>query len=98
MRFIPHPSSLIPFLLLALSCHSESARTIKDDVGRHVAVPAHPARVISLAPNITEIIYAIGGERVLIATDDNSDTPAAVKRLPKVGGMQPNIEKIAALK
>jgi iron complex transport system substrate-binding protein len=96
-KFIVHRSSFI--VLFALSCRSEQpARTIKDDVNRDVAVPAHVTRVITLAPNLTEMMFAIGSEKLLVATDDNSDFPAAVKRLPKVGAMQPDIEKITALK
>ena len=97
LRFILHPSSFI--LLVFLACRSEPpVRTIKDDVGRDVAVPANVTRVITLAPNLTEMMYAIGGEKLLVATDDNSDFPVAAKRLPKVGAMQPDVEKITALK
>jgi len=57
-----------------------------------------PARVITLAPNVTEMVYAIGAGDLVVGTDDVSDTPAAAARLPKVGaGIQPNIEKIVAL-
>jgi iron complex transport system substrate-binding protein len=99
LKFIVHRSSFIVFLLLALACRSEQpARTIKDDVGRDVAVPSKVTRLITLAPNLTEIVYAIGAEAALIATDDNSDFPSAAQRLPKVGAMQPDVEKITALK
>ena len=55
-------------------------------------------RVVSLAPNITEMIFAVGAQRRLVGTDDFSDAPPAAKALPKVGGTQPNVEKIIALK
>jgi len=81
--FIVHRSSFI--LLFAVACAKAS-------------VPAAvPKRVVSLAPNITEIIFAIGGGGTVVGTDDFSDFPDAAKRLPRVGGVQPNLEQIAAL-
>lgn len=54
------------------------------------------SRVVTLAPNLTEIAFAIGAGPKVVATDDYSDTPPAAARLPKVGGVQPAIERIAA--
>jgi ABC-type hemin transport system substrate-binding protein len=85
-------------LLLALSCAPSETGSVRDDLNRAVKVPERPSRVITLAPNLTEIVYAIGAADRLVGTDDFSDEPAAAKKLPKVGGMQPNIEKIVALK
>src|SRR5205814_2106174 len=42
-------------------------------------------RIITLAPNLTEIVFAIGAGDRIVATDDFSDSPAAAKKLPKVG-------------
>ena len=58
---------------------------------------AHPHRVVSLAPNITELVYALGAGDAIVGTDDYSDTPPAAKAKPKVGGVVPNIERILAL-
>jgi ABC-type Fe3+-hydroxamate transport system substrate-binding protein len=93
---IPHPSSLI--LLFALACARHEPATTRDDLNRPVPLPPHIQRVITLAPNLTEIVFAIGAGDRLAGADDFSDEPAAAKALPKVGGMQPNIEKIVALK
>jgi ABC-type hemin transport system substrate-binding protein len=54
--------------------------------------------VVTLAPNLTEIVFAVGAGGKIVGTDDFSDDPPQAKQLAKVGGMQPNIEKIAALK
>jgi ABC-type hemin transport system substrate-binding protein len=59
--------------------------------------PAGPKRIITLAPNVTEIVYAVGSGDRIVGTDDFSDFPPAAKSKPKVGGMQPSMEKIAAL-
>lgn len=55
-------------------------------------------RVITLAPNVTEMMFAIGAGPSIAGTDDASNFPEAARGLPKVGAMQPNIEKIVALK
>src|SRR6185436_1906253 len=62
--------------------------------------PPHHAthRLVTLSPNLTEIVFAIGAGDSVVATDDNSDSPPAVKRLPKVGGIQPSLERIVAAK
>lgn len=60
---------------------------------------ARGTRIVSLAPNVTEMIYALGAGDLLAGTDAASDFPAAAKALPKVGnGLTPNIEKIVALR
>lgn len=86
---------------LVLSCRERSvvpSPTIKDDLRRDVAVPSRVSRIVTLAPNLTEMVFAIGAGDRIVGVDDSSNFPAAAKALPKVGGMQPNIEKIAALK
>ena len=60
--------------------------------------PAATERLVSLAPNVTEILFAVGSGSRIVGTDDFSNFPAEAKGLPKVGGMQPDIEKIVALK
>jgi len=68
-------------------------------VGCAKALPSHPIhRVVTLSPNLTEIVFAIGAGNDVVATDDYSDVPAEAKRLPKVGGMQPSLERIVAAK
>lgn len=49
--------------------------------------PAHaePKRIVSLAPHITELLYAIGAGQQLVATVEYSDYPEAANKLPKVG-------------
>lgn len=84
--------------LLLLACSEAPVATTTDDLGRAVALPPRIDRVVTLAPNLTEIVYAVGAGEKLAGTDDHSNYPEEVRRLPKVGGMQPNIEKIAALK
>jgi len=86
------------FLLAILACTRNEPASHTDDLGRPVALTTNIARVVSLAPNLTEMLYAIGAGDRIVGTDDFSNFPQAAKRLAKVGGMQPNVEKIAALK
>jgi iron complex transport system substrate-binding protein len=74
------------------------AATVRDAVGRSVAVPSEPRRIVSLAPNITEMLYALGlGDRVAGVTIF-CDWPPEVAAKPKVGGMiNPSLETIVAL-
>jgi ABC-type hemin transport system substrate-binding protein len=98
------PTNILLFcLLLAVTlagCRSEepAPHEISDDLGRRLSLPPHVERIITLAPNVTEIVFAIGAGEKIVGTDDNSNHPAAARRLPSVGGMQPNVEKIAALR
>jgi iron complex transport system substrate-binding protein len=63
-----------------------------------VAVAEPPKRIVSLAPNVTEILYDLGlGERV-IAVSTYCNYPPEVKGKPKIGGMSnPSLEAIVAL-
>jgi iron complex transport system substrate-binding protein len=75
-----------------------SMRTVVDDDGRKVVIPADVRRVVSVAPNLTETIYALGLEEKLVGDTDYCDTPPAAKLKPHVGGpMNPNLESIVAL-
>jgi iron complex transport system substrate-binding protein len=56
-------------------------------------------RIISLAPHITEIIYALDQDENLVGLTDFCSYPPEVNRKERIGGLlNPNIEKIVALK
>jgi ABC-type Fe3+-hydroxamate transport system substrate-binding protein len=82
--------------LVAVACAQPEtpSRTLRDDLGRDVHV-GELKRVVTLAPNITQILFAVGAGERIVATDDYSDEPAAARALPKVGGLNPNVERIA---
>jgi iron complex transport system substrate-binding protein len=70
-----------------------------DQTGRNVQAPDDPKRVVALAPNITEIVFALKQEHRLIGVTRYSDFPPAAKKLPKVGSyVHLDLEKIVALK
>ena len=77
---------------------SASGRTVVDPAGRTIEVPTDPRRVVSLAPSITEIIFALGQQTRLQGVSRFSDFPAAAEKLPKVGSyVQLDAERIVAL-
>ncbi|HEX7151907.1 MAG TPA: helical backbone metal receptor [Thermoanaerobaculia bacterium] len=95
-----HRFRLTILLLVSLAACREqrTATNTTDDLGRAVTIPPRVQRIVTLAPNLTELVYGLGAGDRLAGTDDFSDYPADARKLPKIGGMQPNLEKIAALK
>jgi len=85
-------------ILIFLWASPSPCATFKDSLGREVPVPAPPKRLIALAPNLTEILYALGlGDRVVGVTD-HCNYPPEVSLKPKVGSyIHLNVEKIVSL-
>ncbi len=72
---------------------------IHDDRGSPQIFATSPQRIISLLPSLTESLCALGGCSRLVGTDRYSNSPPAVTRLPKLGGIEDaNLERIVALK
>ena len=70
---------------------------IIDDNGRAVLLKEPARRVVTLSPHVTELVFAAGGGKKIVATVTSSDFPPAALSLPRIGdGMQPDPEKIAA--
>ena len=89
--------SFILLCLFAIACGESRNAAVTDGLGRSVVLPPRVERVVTLAPNLTEIVFATGAGGKIVGTDDYSNFPDAARGLTKVGGMQPNVEKIAAL-
>jgi len=63
------------------------------------ALAAGTGRIVSLAPNVTEILYSLGLEKRVVAVTDFCDYPPEAKSKPKVGGMvNPSLEAIVRMK
>lgn len=72
--------------------------TVVDDYGRTVAVPHSPTRIVSTSPAVTEIIFALGGDRLLVGRTQFCTYPSEAVRIENIGGISNlNVERIASL-
>ena len=72
---------------------------VQDDAGREVRLEAPARRIVSLAPHLTELVYAAGAGSALVGVSAHSDYPAAAGTLPQVGsGQGLDLERILALR
>lgn len=82
---------------LATTAHAEVVVT--DDTGTTLRLPAPARRIVSLAPHVTETLFAAGAGPYLVGAVDYSDYPAAAGKLPRIGGYSKlDLEVVAALK
>ncbi|GAB5521353.1 MAG: helical backbone metal receptor [Rhodothermales bacterium] len=91
---------LILLFLLTLGCTTPeltSTRTITDDLGRSIALPDSVTRILTLAPNLTELVYAIGAGNRMVGASQADDFPAEVTALPSFSTFPMDYEQIAAL-
>ncbi|WP_404932215.1 cobalamin-binding protein [Massilia atriviolacea] len=73
--------------------------TVVDDAGRRVALARPAQRVVSMAPHVTELLFAAGGGARIVGAMSYSDYPPAAKAIPLVGdNSQIDIERVLALK
>jgi iron complex transport system substrate-binding protein len=85
--------------LAGIAAGRQGARVVVDETGRHVNVPAEVRRIVSLAPNLTETIYALGDGTRLAGDTDECDVPEEAKSKPHVGEpVDPSLEAIVGLK
>ncbi len=103
MRRWAHRTHLAGLVLLALACGTGSRATpsgtlsVTDDAGRSVALARPPARIVSLSPAVTELLFALGVGDRLVGRTTWCDYPPAARQVPSVGdGLNPNIEAVAA--
>lgn len=85
-------------LLLAWPAQAAVIRLV-DDAGQTLEFARSPQRIISLAPHLTELLFAVGAGAQLVGVDSASDFPRAAQALPRVGDYSRiNFERILALK
>lgn len=83
---------------LANPAPARETKIFTDESGSRVAIPASVQRIVTLAPNLTETVYALGLEDKLAADTSYCDTPPAAKDKPHVGGpANPSLEAIVAV-
>ena len=75
-----------------------SEQTFIDDLGRRVYLAKPPGRIISLAPSVTEILFAVGLEPQVVGVTTFCDYPPQARAKPKIGSSTPNLEAVLGLK
>lgn len=99
------------FILLSAffltNCRTETAkppinsptREITDDLGRIIKIPETVERAVSLAPNLTEVVFAVGAGDKLVGRTSYDNFPPEAQKIQTVGDtLNPNIENIISLK
>jgi iron complex transport system substrate-binding protein len=85
-------------VLLFLWAPASPCATFKDSLGREISVPASPKRLIALAPNLTEILYALGLGDLVVGVTNHCNYPPEASLKPKVGSyIHLNVEQIISL-
>jgi len=108
-RFAPGTARCLTAFLVLAACfgcdRSGDDRTsveaprivVTDDTGYRIELREAPARVVSIAPNVTEIMFAIGADKKLVGVTDICDFPPEATQKPKIGNfVNPDLEKIVA--
>jgi iron complex transport system substrate-binding protein len=68
-----------------------------DDAGVRLTLAAPPARVVSLIPATTELVFALGAGPLLVGRTTWCDYPAEASVVPNLGnGIDPNVEAVVA--
>ena len=99
LHFILKVSVIISLVNLVYISALQASVSVTDDEGRIVSLQQPAKRIISLAPHITESLFAAGAGNKIIGAVAYSDYPEAAKNIPRVGGYPSlDIEKIISLK
>jgi iron complex transport system substrate-binding protein len=91
----------IPVALLALlalcSTLAQAAISVVDDSGRQVVLARPAQRIISMAPHVTELLFAAGGGARVIGAMNYSDYPVEARKIPLIGSdSQIDLERVIA--
>lgn len=86
-------------LTLLLGLKLPASETLTDDVGTPHTLDASPRRVVALAPELVELVYALGCEKHLVGRTQYATYPPQAEALPSVGTyIQPSLERLLSLR
>jgi iron complex transport system substrate-binding protein len=78
---------------------ASSAVSVTDDTGHTLTLPRSPQKIVSIAPGATEMLFAAGAGRFVIATVEFADEPEEARRLPRIGDSNAiDVERVVALR
>jgi len=86
--FSAHTFILVLYLLVFFPCFSVANDvfvTLEDDTGVTVELDHPAARIVSLTPHVTELLFAAGASDKIIATVEFSDYPREAKKIARIG-------------
>lgn len=84
------PAVFLVALVASLACRA-------GDPAPRPPVRVAPRRVVALAPNLTEIVFALGAGASLVGASEFSDYPPEAGKIPRVGGLEVSAERVASL-
>lgn len=86
-------------LATALLAPAVGAVTVHDDAGNAVTLDKPAMRVISMAPHVTETLFAAGGGSRIVGAVNYSDYPEAAKSIPRIGSNREiDMERVISMK
>jgi len=86
-------------LAAALLAPAVGAVTVHDDAGNAVTLDKPAMRVISMAPHVTETLFAAGGGSRIVGAVNYSDYPEAAKSIPRIGSNREiDMERVISMK
>lgn len=85
-------------MLACVEAIAGPAVAVRDDDGREIRLQAPAQRIVSLAPYLTELLFAAGAGNQIVGTSAHSDFPPAAKGIPRVGDASGfNLERLLYL-
>ncbi len=98
-RVMPPPGAGEPTAPAGSPSVSDWPRTFTDSLGNSFTRERPVTRVVTLSPNLAEIVCAVGAEEALVGVDDFTTYPPAATTKPRIGGIiNPNLESILAVR
>jgi iron complex transport system substrate-binding protein len=90
---------LLTSLTLPFNVANAAPVSVVDDTGQTVTLAQPARRIVSLAPHVTETLFAAGAGAAVVGAVSYSDYPKAAKQIPQVGSY-PNVdlERVVSLK
>jgi iron complex transport system substrate-binding protein len=82
---------------VALASAASVTQTVVDSLDRSVSIAGTPRRIVSLAPSVTEILFAVGAGPQVVGDTKFCNYPAEAQALPKIGGFTAKTISVEAI-